>query len=668
MTVSVNQNIYPANAMNVKTAKKPEEVAKTSFKGVEPENEEDSSTMKKVALVTAGLALVALAGYGIHGYRANNARKALTEPLTALYGKCDKVVDTKTNVLQDLVKEIKTELEKAKKGGVPDDDTAVTSLKSKLEHIESVLSDRARSEARGACLNLFDGKLFDVPYYWHETYSKDEMTKMADAARKSLKSCEEASSKYKSLWSEYDNTRVDEHIKKYNDFISEMDSRLAQLAENSQIVLKDATDNANSVVGYFKTNFANLKSYDDAQNLKIRLESAVERLYKAAETETPEIKAARDEMTGCLAQLDGKMSEIFNALPSAVKNFKTRLENVCAAEASPSSFNEACSALKDLTALSDVPETFYNSWRKSLIDKINENHTKILENKTSFKSDELKTSYKQLDELLNFFYGNETVRSLPDADTLLKELVPDIYKPSFERFSELKAKPVLLAKDEISEWKVLSEKIDSISRAVKNDARLPRFETRNGCETVVDYFDKNITVTAPSGLRVVLPYVDNNGAKSLEANNCFVDMGRLSSESRYSLNKPVDGEINSLILEAEKVVSEEGFSELLLKPYTNPKLFRDAGFEYSISKENFIDDLKSICDAQFSILFGNSRQNLQPQIDEIKNCADLKRCQNLISKFLDENIEHGLKTDEKGCLKELYKCPITRMEKKIVSQ
>ncbi|MGN0192303.1 MAG: hypothetical protein ACI4CY_02095 [Candidatus Gastranaerophilaceae bacterium] len=222
--------------------------------------------MKKVALVTAGLALVALAGYGIHCYRANNARKAFTEPLTALYGKCGKVVDTKTNVLQDLVKEIKTELEKAKKAGLPDDDTAVTSLKSKLEYIESVLSDRARSEARGACQNLLDGKLFDVPYYWHETYSKDEMTKMADEARKSLKFCEEASSKYKSLWSEYDNTRVDEHIKKYNDFISKMDSRPAQLAENAQIALKDATDNANSVVGYFKTNLQ--PQIDEIKNCK----------------------------------------------------------------------------------------------------------------------------------------------------------------------------------------------------------------------------------------------------------------------------------------------------------------------------------------------------------------------------------------------------------------
>lgn len=662
MTISVNQNIYPANALNVKTAKKPEEVAKTSFKGVEPENEEDSSTMKKVALVTAGLALVALAGYGIHGYRANNARKALTEPLTALYGKCDNVVDTKTNVLQDLVKEIKAALEKAKKGGVPDDDTAVTSLRSKLEYIESVLSDRARSEARGACINLVDGKLFDVPYYITENYTKDEMTKMADSARKSLKACEEASSKYKSLWSEYDKTRVDEHIKKYNDFISEMDSRLAQLAENSQIALKDATDNANSVVGYFKTSFANLKSYDDAQKLKTRLESAVERLNKAAETETPEIKAARDELTGCLSQLDGKMSEIFNALPSAVKNFKTRLENVCAAEASPSSFNEACSALKDLTALSDVPETFNNSWRKSLIDKINETHTKILENKTSLKSDELKTSYKQLDELHELFKGNETGKALPDAITLLKELVPDVYKPSFERFIELNAKPVSSLSDaEKFELSGLSSKISKISEAMKHDDA--KFVIRNGFETIIDNDGKHIIISSPSGVEVSLQISLKNGAKN----------GSLSLERSYATNPSCvsEDELKALISEMETVLTEEGFSEITLKPFMSPKIFKDAGFEYSVSSgksfESCITDLKT-GEGAFEDLFGRSFQDLKPQIDEIKNCADLKRCKNLISKFLDENIEHGLKTNENGCLQELYRCPITRMKKKIVSQ
>lgn len=660
MTVSVNQNIYPANAMNVKTAKKPEEVAKTSFKGVEPENEEDSSTMKKVALVTAGLALVALAGYGIHGYRANNARKALTEPLTALYGKCDKVVDTKTNVLQDLVKEIKTELEKAKKGGVPDDDTAVTSLKSKLEHIESVLSDRARSEARGACLNLFDGKLFDVPYYWHETYSKDEMTKMADAARKSLKSCEEASSKYKSLWSEYDNTRVDEHIKKYNDFISEMDSRLAQLAENAQIALKDATDNANSVVGYFKTNFANLKSYDDAQNLKTRLESAVEQLNKAAETETPEIKAARDELTGCLSQLDGKMSEIFNALPSAVKNFKTRLENVCAAEASPSSFNEACSALKDLTALSDVPETFYNSWRKSLIDKINENHTKILENKTSLKSDELKTSYKQLDELHELFNGKETGKALPDAITLLKELVPDVYKPSFERFIELKAKPVSSLSDaEKFELSGLTNKISKISEAVKHNAK---FVIRNGFKTIVDDVGQHITISSPSGVEVSLQISLKNGAK-----NGFASPDRYYTTKSSSVS---EDELKALVSETEKVLTEEGFSDICLRPFADPKFFKDAGFEYSVSKEKFSKYVDELADADgaFEDLFGRSFQDLKPQIDEIKNCADLKRCKNLISKFLDENIEQGLNKNRANCFYTMAIKDIAMMKKKIVSQ
>lgn len=665
MTVSVNQNIYPANALNVKTAKKPEEVAKTSFKGVEPENEEDSSTMKKVALVTAGLALVALAGYGIHGYRANNARKALTEPLTALYGKCDKVVDTKTNVLQDLVKEIKAALEKAKKGGVPDDDTSVTSLKSKLEHIESVLSDRARSEARGACINLVDGKLFDVPYYITENYTKDEMTKMADAARKSLKSCEEASSKYKSLWSEYDNTRVDEHIKKYNDFISEMDSRLAQLAENSQIVLKDATDNANSVVGYFKTNFANLKSYDDAQNLKTRLESAVERLNKAAETETPEIKAARDEMTGCLAQLDGKMSEIFNALPSAVKNFKTRLENVSAAEASPSSFNEACSALKDLTALSDVPETFYNSWRKSLIDKINENHTKILENKTSFKSDELKTSYKQLDELHELFKGNETGKALPDAITLLKELVPDVYKPSFERFIELKAKPVSSLSDaEKFELSGLSSKISKISKAVKHDAK---FVIRNGFVTIVDDVDKNIRIISSSGVNLELKdCYSKDGANCL--NHTLLEYG----DDASALASASDDELKALISEVEKVLTEEGFSEIRLNPFADPRFFKNAGFEfeYSVSTgKNFakyLEDLDDLC--AFESLFGRSFQDLKPQIDEIKDCKDSERCKKLILKFLDENIEHGLRENRKYCLYTMATQKVARMKKKIVSQ
>ena len=660
MTVSVNQNIYPANTLNVKTAKKPDEAAKTSFKGAEPE-EEDSSTMKKVALVTAGLALVALVGYGIHGCRQNNARKALTEPLTALYGKCDKVVDTKTNVLQDLVKEIKTELEKAKKGGVPDDDTAVTSLKSKLEYIESVLSDRARSEARGACSNLFNGKLFDVPYYRHETYSKDEMTKMADAARKSLKSCEEASSKFKSLWSEYDNTRVDEHIKKYNDFISEMDSRLAQLAENAQIALKDATDNANSVVGYFKTNFSNLKSYDDAQNLKIRFESAIARLNRAAETETPEIKAASDELTGCLSQLDGKMSEIFNALPSAVKNFKTRLENVCAAEASPSSFNEACSALQDLTALSDVPETFYNSWRQSLIDKINENHAKILENKTSFKSDELKTSYKQLDELHELFNGKETGKALPDANTLLKELVPDVYKPSFERFIELKAKPVSSLSDaEKFELSGLTNKISKISEAVKHNAK---FVIRNGFKTIVDDVGQHITISSPSGVEVSLQISLKNGAK-----NGFASPDRYYTTKSSSVS---DDELKALISEVEKVLTEEGFSEITLKPFMSPKIFKDAGFEYSVSSgkrfESCITDLKT-GEGAFESLFGRSFQDLQPQIDEIKNCKDSERCKKLISKFLDENIEHGLNKDRINCLQTIDNYKIAKMKKKIVSQ